>query len=99
MVNGHHDQALVDDEIEVTTWRATSSSASSLLDHRDSGTPEVAGSAQASSLISAITKGGKGSGSTRTMTIREPVDAFLEPPFPWSLCLEGELTVRQQGLA
>ncbi len=72
----------VDAEIDSTVSRTINSRASSLQLHRDNGTPDVAGSSQASSFISATTRGGKRSGSTRTMTIRQPLDAFFEEPLP-----------------
>ena len=65
-------------EIAATTARLTSSRASSAQLQRDSGTPVVAGSSQASCLTSAMTRGGKGPGSTRAFAIGQARHALLE---------------------
>jgi hypothetical protein len=64
-----------------TTFRVTSSAASSWQLHRDRGTPVAAGNWQASALTSVSARGGKGSRSTWALPVCQAVHSFLEEPF------------------
>ena len=70
----------VDAEMAATTARATSSAASSLQLHRDRGTPELAGSWQASAFTSVSARGGKRPGSSRPLPVPQAVHPLLEEP-------------------
>jgi hypothetical protein len=81
-----------------TTRRSTIWRASSEQLHRDSGTPVVAGSSQASALTSARTRGGKTLRSTRPCAIGKTVGAFLEETLaPLDHRVQGDCEVLGDG--
>ena len=67
--------------MNATTPRMISSLASSAQLHRDSGTSQVAGSSQASALISAFTEGGKDPGPSASRRVPQALQTLLEEPF------------------
>src|SRR6266508_2074854 len=66
----------------LVTPRWTTSRWSSAREKRESGSPCVAGSSQASAFTSATCAGGKTARAARALAILEPGEALLEEPLP-----------------
>src|SRR6266508_4734597 len=102
MASAISQRQIVAAEMAATTPRRTTSAASSAMLQRDRGTPDVAGSSQASALTSATTLSGKDRRPTGARLIVEAVEASLEEPLPPAMHHlrarvepNGDLPVRQ----
>src|ERR1700678_3898667 len=81
MASDRNVRQIVAAEMNATTPRVIRPRASSALLPRHSGTPLVAGSSQASALISACPEGGKDPGPPASGSVLQALQALLEEPF------------------